>query len=272
MGYGNTYECGTCFKVFPAGWSALNNHIRATGHRHAAAFECDRCTRRFGSERARFQHMEATNHFEWECSLCNETWPTEDRMIQHEHEDHDYCGECQRTFMNQNNLRMHLNSRIHRGQQVQCPFCRTAFTTATGLVHHVERGGCRGAAGLDRDTLYKYVRSKDPNGVITNNLIDWYGSTQYEATDSAYNYRRGGWECYLCHRLFALRTGLNQHLNSPVHQENLYHCPNRGCGKEFTTLAAIINHLESESCGFTRFNNVQRGINDMISGGRLIAF
>ena len=60
--------------------------------------------------------------------------------------------------------------------------------------------------------------------------------------------------------------------DTPADQESLYHCPNRGCGKDFTTLAAIINHLESESCGFTRFGNVQRGINDMISGNRLIGF
>ena len=112
--YSDTHRCGTCHKVFIAGWQALNNHLRATGHARTPSFECDTCTRRFGSERARFQHMQATNHFAWECDICDETWPTEDRVIQHEHDDHDYCRECQRSFMNQNNLRMvHHLSLIH---------------------------------------------------------------------------------------------------------------------------------------------------------------
>ncbi|KAK3940854.1 zinc finger X-chromosomal protein [Diplogelasinospora grovesii] len=162
------------------------------------SFECDACPRYFGSERARFQHMEALNHFEWECS------------------DHNYCRECQKTFANFNNLKMHLNSRTHRGQQIQCPFCN-------------------------------FVRSKDPDGAITKNLIGWYGSMQ-------------------------VLHSLNQHLNSPAHQENLYHCRHRSCGKEFTTLAGIINHIESESCGCTRFENVQRSIRSMVSGNKLIAF
>ncbi|KXX77140.1 Zinc finger X-chromosomal protein [Madurella mycetomatis] len=241
------------------------------GH-HAPAFECDACTRYFDSERARFQHMEALNHFEWECSVCDETWPTDTRRTEHEYDDHYYCRQCQEPFRNQNDLKMHLNSRTHRGQQIQCPFCKGSFTTATGLTHHVEAGSCPNAAGLTRDTLYKFVRSKDPNSVITKNLIGWHGSTQYEANDQSYNWERQGWECYLCHGIFRLLQSLNQHLNSPVHQENLYHCPNRNCGKESTTLAGIMNHLESESCGHTRFENVQRSIRGVVSGNKLIAF
>ncbi|KAH8807236.1 hypothetical protein F5884DRAFT_899669 [Xylogone sp. PMI_703] len=271
MGYDYDFECGTCRKVFYTGWRARDNHLRSTGHR-APAFECDKCARYFGSERARFQHMNDLNHFAWECSVCDETWSTEDRMTEHEHEDHNYCGECERTFANYNNLKMHLNSRIHRGQKVQCPLCKACFATATGLTHHVETGSCPNAAGLTRDTLYKFMRSKDPGGVITKNLIGWHGSTKYEANDRSYNWRRQGYECYLCHGLFGKLQGLNQHLNSPIHQESLYHCPNRGCRKDFKTLAGIINHLESESCGCTRFENVQNSIQGVISGNRLLAF
>lgn len=57
-----------------------------------------------------------------------------------------------------------------------------------------------------------------------------------------------------------------------IDQQSLYHCPSRGCGRDFTTLAATINHLESESCGFMRFDDVQRGIGDMIAGGRLLGY
>jgi hypothetical protein len=53
-------------------------------------------------------------------------------------------------------------------------------------------------------------------------------------------------------------------------QQKLYHCPK--CRKEFVTLAAIINHFESESCGYTRFSNVQTGIRGLTDGSRLLAF
>ncbi|KAI1631316.1 hypothetical protein F4809DRAFT_177822 [Biscogniauxia mediterranea] len=265
------FECGTCYKTFPAGWKARDNHLRSTGHR-APAFECDTCARYFGSEKARFQHMVDVNHFLYECTKCYETWPTEEQQIEHEHKQHHYCGECNRTFNNYNNIKMHLNSNVHRGQNIQCPLCKNNFATATGLTHHLETGSCPRAANINRDTLYKFVRSKDPGGVMTKNLIDWPGSTQYEANDRSYNWARSGWECYLCHRLFNNLRGLNQHLNSPTHQEKLYHCPKPACIKEFTTLAAIINHLESEACGFTRFENVQQNIKNVISGNRMIGF
>lgn len=55
-------------------------------------------------------------------------------------------------------------------------------------------------------------------------------------------------------------------------QQALYNCPNRDCRKDFTTLAAVMNHLESESCGFIRFENVQRTATDIVSGDRMIRF
>jgi hypothetical protein len=65
---------------------------------------------------------------------------------------------------------------------------------------------------------------------------------------------------------------LNSHLNSPAHREKVYHCPGRGCGKEFRALAPLFNHLESESCGAVRFETVQRNVGGILGGNRLIAF
>ncbi|EMT69390.1 hypothetical protein FOC4_g10001345, partial [Fusarium odoratissimum] len=152
------------------------------------------------------------------------------------------------------------------------PFYKRDLSSANGLMYHLERGSCPKAAGLNRDTLYKLVRSKDPGGAITNNLIGWHGSSHYEANHLANYQHFQVWECYLCHRLFGSLNGLNQHLNSPVYQEKSYHCPKRDCRKEFTTLTAIINHLDGEACGCTRFGNAQQGIRSMISGNRRIGF
>lgn len=88
-----SFECGTCQRLFPAGWRARDNHLRSTGHL-APEFECDTCFRCLNSERGRFQHMEALNHFAWGCGVCDETWPTDNRRTEHEQENHNVCGEC----------------------------------------------------------------------------------------------------------------------------------------------------------------------------------
>ncbi|KAI0132015.1 hypothetical protein BJ170DRAFT_227397 [Xylariales sp. AK1849] len=268
------YQCGTCSKCFNS-FHARQQHMNAVGHSNSA-YECDTCDRCFGSRSALEQHMELANHGlytrgRYSCRACNDGFYDEDDRDQHEIEDCNYCADCVRRFPNENSIRQHLNSRLHRGSCIECPFCKADYATAAGLCHHLETGCCTKAPSVNRDQVYRLVRSKDPTGIIAKNLIGWHGSPTYEADGRSWN--GGGYECYLCHQAFSRLSGLNQHLGSPIHQQALYHCPNRHrCGKEFRSLAAVMNHLESESCGFTRFENVQRGINDMISGNRLIAF
>lgn len=116
----------------------------------------------------------------------------------------------------------HLKSRTHLGTPITCPFCTTRHTTAAGLTHHLERGGCPKAPNLDRESLYRLVRSRDPNGVLTKKLLGWDDSSSgsspttmsYEATARAWNGRH--YECYFCHRGFGSLRGLNQHLASPA--------------------------------------------------------
>ncbi|KAK3948204.1 hypothetical protein QBC32DRAFT_352177 [Pseudoneurospora amorphoporcata] len=42
---------------------------------------------------------------------------------------------------------------------------------------------------LNRDSIYKFVRSKDPGGLISKNLVGWEGTfdTTYTCTDRARN-------------------------------------------------------------------------------------
>lgn len=103
------YECGTCGGTFPAGWRARDNHCNSTGHSRPS-FECDVCARWFGSQLACNQHMRDTGHWptveQYECACCYDTWPTEERRTEHEHQHHSYCAECNRTFQSFNNLTM----------------------------------------------------------------------------------------------------------------------------------------------------------------------
>lgn len=65
---------------------------------------------------------------------------------------------------------------------------------------------------------------------------------------------------------------MNAHVNSPAHKEKVYHCPGRACSREFKALAALFNHLESETCGTVKFEAVQRNVGGILSGQRMIAF
>lgn len=160
---------------------------------------------------------------------------------------------------------------------MSCPFCKKGFTTASGVSHHLERGTCPKARGVNRATILEFCRRSDSGGVFTNKMIQ--GSEEhgleYIANENSWN--GDGYECYLCHRTFRLLKGLNQHLNSTAHQSNVYHCPNRGsCSKQFVTLASLFNHLESEGCGFMRFEQTQRAYEQatesLITGRRLTMF
>lgn len=66
-------------------------------------------------------------------------------------------------------------------------------------------------------------------------------------------------------------NALKKHLESPRHQQSLYHCMKRSCGKEFKTLAELINHLESEICKIMRFQQVQKSIATIVDPHKMIA-
>lgn len=293
------YECALCDDLFED-QNECDNHLEAYDH----LIECETCTRLFRKVHSMHQHMNAVGHWKPRvpCETCSKVFLSEaaaNSHMQAKAHYRFYCSSCDRHFQNENNLRMvrnqlprslaihmhvrppltspqHLNSRIHRGQNIECPFCHTSFVTASGVSHHLESGACPKAQHFNRETILRMARRCDPNGLITTRQIEWHdeGNVQYAATKSAFNGE--SWECYLCHRQFRLKRALNQHLNSPVHQQKAYHCPNRqACSKEFVSLGALFGHLESETCGFTRFANVQkvhRQLTDSIVNQKRIAF
>ncbi|KAK4212950.1 hypothetical protein QBC37DRAFT_441074 [Rhypophila decipiens] len=267
------FECGDCDRVFPAGWRARDQHCDATGH-HPPDFECDTCDEWFCSEASLHVHMNSRNHWSegksHECAVCPSRFFGKVDCTKHEISDHWHCSDCDRTFQSKNNINMHMNSRVHRGRDMKCPFCKKPYTTATGMVHHLEAGSCPVAKNLSRDQVYRFVRQKDPTGIISKKLIGWTGEPSYEVTSKSWD--GDCYRCVLCQRGFGSVRSLQAHLDSPFHKQALYHCPNRNCGMEFKVLAAVINHLESESCNAMRFETVQRHITDLVSSDRRLEF
>lgn len=187
-------------------------------HTAIMSYDCNCCRRRFNSQHAQWQHKADKNHFDYECNCCYETWETERMHKDHEANYHHYCADCDRSFMNLNNIQQHLRSAAHLGASIICPFCKRGFTTATGLVHHIENSACPKAKNLDRDAIYSLVRLKDPSGLISKKLIGWAGSDSFQATARTWNPYSGAYECYLCNRTFGQLSSLNQHLQSPARE------------------------------------------------------
>ncbi|XEV05267.1 hypothetical protein FSHL1_010554 [Fusarium sambucinum] len=268
-----TYYCPDCDRLFYSGRKARDQHCLATGHA-LPQFECDTCSDCFDDEYDRREHMNLQMH--WcrnapECMLCCYRAVTKTEITKHEIEHHHYCADCKRQFSNLNCIRQHLNGKIHRASAVNCPFCKARCGTATGLSHHLERGSCP-RVPMDRQKLYRYIKNRDPGGVITNKRLEWYGDKTYDINPRlAWNHWAKAYECYLCHKLHSSLHGLKLHLESPKHQQKLYHCLNPTCLREFATLAALINHLESESCKIMRFQQVQRNIAAIVDPNRMIS-
>ncbi|EDU49779.1 Zinc finger protein [Pyrenophora tritici-repentis] len=267
-------ECGQCDRRFSS-WAAARQHMNAVGH----VFECDFCDLAFYDSRDLEDHQQDEGHYgpRYECEACDEWYDTFARIKQHMnshgHWRNHYCNDCNKGFENENNLQIHLNSRIHRGSNITCPFCKRGFATATGVTHHLETGSCSKARQLNRDTILAEVRRRDPNQLITKKLLTYPESgSSITATSASYNCDTLLYECYLCHKGFRELKSLNAHVNSPVHKEKVYHCPGRACAREFRALAALFNHLESESCGAVRFDAVQRNVRGFLSGKRMIGF
>ncbi|KAL2260050.1 hypothetical protein VTK26DRAFT_6079 [Humicola hyalothermophila] len=168
---------------------------------------------------------------------------------------------------------MHLQSRAHRGAQMPCLFCMKCFATAGAVTRHLEENECPRAPFINRDKVYKIIRAKDPYGTISKSLLSGQGSDQYQASgDWFWNGYAYEWHPYPSE--FSQLQGHNQHLNSPDHQEDqdLYHCPNRACRMDSKTLAGVINHLESETCGFMRLDDVQMTMGNLLGNGCLPMF
>ncbi|KXH25371.1 hypothetical protein CSAL01_12021 [Colletotrichum salicis] len=120
------------------------------------------------------------------------------------------------------------------------------------------------------EPLGQVVKRRDPNGVLAKRLLEWTVQGSLEATAKSWDPVTETFNCSLCSGRFA-NLASNQHLKSPKHQQNLYHCPKPGCRGEFSTLAAVTSHLESESCNFMTFEAVQETAARIFNPGRMIS-
>ncbi|KAL4808657.1 hypothetical protein BDV18DRAFT_88337 [Aspergillus unguis] len=271
--HGHWPECETCTRTFDTR-RACTQHMDDNGH-WAPRFDCESCSKSFRTPNAARQHMDMARHWapKVPCETCNAMFYSHPEAEQHmralSHFKH-YCKDCKRPFDNENSLKMHLNSKTHRGGSITCPFCKAGYTAANGLSHHLETASCPKAPRLDREAIYCMVRARDPQGLITHKTIGWKDEENGSSAATAQTWNGTGYECYLCHREFTQLRWLNQHLDSNVHKQQVYHCPNGRCGKGFAAMAGLFNHLENEACAFMRFERVQKTVRAVFGSERMM--
>jgi hypothetical protein len=106
---------------------------------------------------------------------------------------------------------------------LSCPFCRSSFNAVWEVSEHLETSSCQQRWNLNRGSIHRHYRQHDPNGIIT---LQPSGS----------------------------KTG-----------PYLYRYPNEVecCKTKFmTSFTELLVHLESESCGFVKREDLWKDISE----------
>ncbi|KAL4260273.1 hypothetical protein AB1N83_008315 [Pleurotus pulmonarius] len=217
---------------------------------------CDRCNTWFNNNHG-YDHHIRSSPLHFICWSCNIDFQDRGGLEEHYRRSpmHFYCPSCQKFYTSQNALDNHLNSSIHRPKNVPCPMrgCGQSFISPAAVALHLEAGSC--TSGMDRYQLDLLIQQYDRNHLITDPsrlITDGTGgssTTRYYATERAYNVYTGLFECYLCDHTFTSLFGLNQHLGSARHRQDVYICRFANCGARFRALSALCQHIESGTCG-----------------------
>jgi hypothetical protein len=132
---------------------------------------------------------------------------------------------------------------------------------------------------MTRQELARIVVRADRNNYITNTARLLGGPPgEYEppmsatawATELSFNGIE--YECFLCHSTFKALDRLNQHLQSPRHEQKIYKCPKPDCNLESVALSALSQHVERGSCGVRMFEQVQDAMDSLTRGFKAISF
>jgi hypothetical protein len=155
-----------------------------------------------------------------------------------------------------------MASGIHWKYNICCPFCGIHFDKASILMAHLEEGRCECAPGLDHHSILWLVRNCDTTGVMTDIQLRWLRSDYLAPAHPGIAQVH---KCFTCHRIFPTQQELEAHLQFPmanpeVHSPRFYQCPDKTgrCHRDFVSLTALFQHLESQSCRAMTFHSVQQ--------------
>ncbi|PFH49801.1 hypothetical protein AMATHDRAFT_62436 [Amanita thiersii Skay4041] len=261
--------CDDCGIDFSTSAGRKEHYVQSPRHDY-----CQRCDELFDDEEELEDHYDEVHHW---CRHCHMFFKNQYGLQEHYRQSpsHYYCSPCDRHFLSASNLRSHVNSSIHQPRNYTCPFkgCGYAFVSQSALTQHLEAGTC--SSGVNRNTVNRIVRKYDTTNIITDpsrmiTIGDAYQERKLIATGAAWNGE--AYECYLCHSTYRTLSALNQHLSSPRHEDKMYICPLNTCRSRFSCLSSLVQHIESEYCGVSKFKSVQNAMDNIIGQMKRITF
>ena len=122
-----------------------------------------------------------------------------------------------------------------------CPSCYRQFNSNEALIQHTE--AAHGKGNVHRG-VRMWENSRNQSGELTTGETS--GQYSYEVDNSYYCEQSGTWDCSICSREFLTARALEQHLNSGVHEADLYRC--QGCERTFRSLGSLNQHVTMTSC------------------------
>jgi len=250
------WYCRTHDKVFRSESGLLSHYNQSPNHHF-----CPKCGDDFFDVGDLWEHADEDHY---PCRQCREIFGSHSELQSHDRDVHTYCTDCHLSFHSESNLRHHLNSRVHQPANVRCPDrgCNRSFVSHAALVLHFESGTC--PSKMTREQLNRLVVRADTNNYITNPARLLTGPqghysppapTRTWATERSWNV--WAYQCFLCNSTFETLARLNQHLQSPRHEEKIYRCPKSDCSMQFVALSGLCQHVEGGSCGVWMFRPVR---------------
>ncbi|KAF3914792.1 hypothetical protein ABW20_dc0101905 [Dactylellina cionopaga] len=271
-------------------------------------FECSHCKDEpqvFESYSELIEHKVRVGHDY--CRKCDEDFPDRDAFELHtlNSNKHITCYLCGKEFRSESGLELHMENLHHSSEGALCPQCHENFSSASGLLQHIEGNLCPGelrrsdvhtAINIHQTILNEALRKEMEGSMPETNPRE---RTESELTQSfshfkIYDQKEGtkppldnvkievdmSWwnkdkKAFICpyrgcSKKFTNSKSFEQHLNSAAHAAKSFVCP--GCKKKFPSSSAMLQHVESGQCRISKmpaYEMVKEGLLVPLNQGKL---
>jgi hypothetical protein len=299
-------SCGGCCKLFPslvqlamhieAGFCPGGGSNRHTLKREVLAIDKHHFITEPGAEKKKGTRYYATKEDAWngyafECRLCINQYRTLGSLNRHlgsaTHDEKIYvCPEwtCRNSFSALGALLQHfengscgaieiagvqgvLSAVLEKvvspnperiPENVACGGCSRSFKSGCDLAVHTESGFC--SSRRDHNSINHLSLLMDKEGLITEPVF--IGGERPRGLIYGDMFM-----CSSCRKKFRTKLSLKQHLESRVHEHELYICA-ESCHRRFSTLSALWRHVERGGCGVKDAKGVRVLLDDIL--GRMV--
>lgn len=246
------------------------------------------------------------------CRHCRRQFQTPGQLLRHfsvTHDDDLRCKQCDTWFRYRSNLAQvrlnadhsdlwlkiitaqHLASPVHDEPSIPCPHCSRLLKTTSGVAHHLEFSCLKNVTEAvvrwdvghqitspvytDRIQEIDSDEEEEDNILVPRDDAGLVKILDVLATELTWSSAVQAYVCPVpdCYQRFVKLGHLNQHLRSQKHRTDpsTFRCPK--CESPFSVVSALIQHLESGSCGLAETQMVKEiytGLHDMFK--RLLKF